>query len=129
VLLSPLHVLAILLVIAAAWCANDGNAGWAFTATTAAIAATMASFFVTLYPVVMISTTNKSYNLTVANSASGHYALTVMTVVAVIFAPLVIAYQAWSYHTFRGRIKSPVAEIPPGTPSLSVIPSSRDGGD
>jgi cytochrome d ubiquinol oxidase subunit II len=97
--------------VAAAWSVRDGHTGWGFAATTAAIAATLASFFVALYPNVMISTTNKSYNLTVANSAAGHYALTVMTVVAAVFAPLVIAYQAWSYHVFRGRIKGPAAEI------------------
>jgi cytochrome d ubiquinol oxidase subunit II len=129
VLLSPLHVLAILLVIAAAWCAIDDYVGWAFAATTAAIAATMASFFITLYPNVMVSTTNRAYNLTVASSASGHYALTVMTVVAVIFAPLVIAYQAWGYYTFRGRIKGPTTDMPPGQPSVSVMTPAPDGTD
>jgi cytochrome d ubiquinol oxidase subunit II len=112
VLLSPLQVLAILLVVAAAWCIRDGNSGWGFAATTAAIAAIVISFFVTLYPNVMISSTNKSYNLTVANSAAGHYSLSVMTIVAVIFAPLVLAYQAWSYYIFRGRIKGPPAKTP-----------------
>ena len=107
VLLSPLQVVAILLVIAAAWSIREGQSGWGFACTTAAIAAVVSSFFVTLYPNVMISTTNKSYNLTVANSAAGHYSLSVMTVVAVIFAPLVVGYQAWSYYTFRARIKGP----------------------
>src|SRR5262249_40364854 len=93
VLPAPLQVLAWLLIVAAAWSIRDGHTGWGFAATTAAIAATLASFFVALYPNLMVSTTNKSYDLTVANSASPHYALSVMTVVAVIFAPLVIAYQ------------------------------------
>ena len=48
-----------------------------------------------------------------ANSASSHYALTVMTVVAVIFTPLVLAYQGWSYYVFRGRIKGPAAQATP----------------
>ena len=91
----------------AAWSVRDGHTGWGFAATTAAIAATMGSLFVSLYPNVMVSSTNAAYNLTVANAASGHYALTVMTVVAVIFTPLVIAYQAWSYYVFRARIKGP----------------------
>ena len=58
-----------------------------------------------LYPNVMVSSTNAAYNLTVANSASSHYALVTMTVVAVVFTPLVLAYQGWSYHVFRGRHK------------------------
>jgi len=104
-----LNIAAILLVIGAAWAVREGHGGWGFAATTATMGASVASLFVALYPNVFVSTTNKSYNITVANSASGSYALTTMTVVAVIFAPLVIAYQAWSYHVFRGRIKGPAA--------------------
>ncbi len=58
----------------------------------------------------MVSSTNAAYNLTVDNSASGHYALTVMTVVAVIFFPLVLIYQGWSFHVFRARLKSPARD-------------------
>jgi cytochrome d ubiquinol oxidase subunit II len=121
VLPAPLQVLAWLLIVAAAWSIRDGHSGWGFAATTAAIAATLVSFFVALYPDVMISTTNKSYNLTVANSASPHYSLVVMTVVAVIFTPLVIAYQAWSYHVFRGRIRMPAAAAAAARPTTSAV--------
>ena len=62
------------------------------------------SIFVALYPNVMVSSTNTAYNLTVSNSSSANYALTVMTVVAVLFAPLVLLYQGWSYHVFRARV-------------------------
>jgi cytochrome d ubiquinol oxidase subunit II len=58
----------------------------------------------------MVSSTNAAYNLTVNNVASGHYALTVMTVVAVIFFPLVLIYQGWSFYVFRGRLKAPQAQ-------------------
>jgi cytochrome d ubiquinol oxidase subunit II len=104
---APLQVAAVLLVVGAAWSVRDGHPGWGFAATTAAIGATVASFFVALYPNVMISSTNSSYNLTVSNSASGNYTLEVMTIVAVIFAPLVLAYQAWSYYIFRRRVVAP----------------------
>ncbi len=57
----------------------------------------------------MVSSTNAAYNLTVNNTASGHYALKVMTVVAVIFFPVVLLYQGWSFHVFRGRVKAPAA--------------------
>jgi cytochrome bd ubiquinol oxidase subunit II len=126
VLPNPIQVLAFLLVVGAAWAAHDGYYDWAFAATTATIAATVGSMFVSLYPNVMVSSTNSAYNLTVANSASGSYALTVMTVVALIFTPLVLAYQAWSYYVFRGRIKGPVAETAPRAPSISVITASQE---
>jgi cytochrome d ubiquinol oxidase subunit II len=128
VLPAPLQVLAWLLIVAAAWSVHDGHTGWGFAATTAAIAATVASFFVALYPNVMISTTNQAYNLTVANSASPHYALSVMTVVAVIFAPLVIAYQAWSYHVFRGRITGPPAQPAAAFGAVQLAPGQPSDG-
>ena len=67
----------------------------------------MGAIFVDLYPNVMVSSTNSAYNLTVTNTASGHYALTVMTVAAAIFMPLVLLYQGWSYHVFRSRLSAP----------------------
>jgi cytochrome d ubiquinol oxidase subunit II len=117
VLPSPLQVLAFLLIVAAAWSVREGHPGWGFAATTCAIAATMGSFWVSLYPNVMVSSTNSAYNLTVANAANSHYALTVMTVVAVLFTPLVLAYQAWSYYVFRGRIKGPAAPAAAAAPA------------
>ena len=66
-------------------------------------------------PNVMVSSTNHAYNLTVNNSASGHYALVVMTITAVLFLPVVLLYQGWSFHVFRGRLRGgpPSAEQPP----------------
>jgi cytochrome d ubiquinol oxidase subunit II len=37
-----------------------------------------------------------------------------MTIVAVVFVPLVLAYQGWSFHVFRARVKAPVTEEPAG---------------
>jgi cytochrome bd-type quinol oxidase subunit 2 len=128
VLLSPLQLASILLVIGAAWAIRDGHAGWGFAATTAAMATTISSIFVTLYPNVMVSSTNASYNLTVAKSASSSYALTTMTVVAVIFLPLVLLYQGWSYHVFRARITAPrTGEAPTSTaPSSTGLATPPD---
>jgi cytochrome bd-type quinol oxidase subunit 2 len=128
VLPSPLQVAAVLLVVGAAWSVRDGHPAWGFTCTTAAMAATVASIFVTLYPNVMVSSTNAAYNLTVKNSASSHYALVTMTVVAAIFTPLVLAYQGWSYHFFRVRLKAPPAGAPaPGPSTASLAGQGTDG--
>ena len=116
VLPAPLEVAAVLFILGAGWSVRDGHTGWGFAATTVAIALTIGSLFADLYPNVMVSSTNSAYNLTVANSASGDYALKLMTVIAVIFTPLVIAYQSWSYYVFRGRLKTP-PESQPGAPA------------
>jgi cytochrome bd ubiquinol oxidase subunit II len=101
---NPVEATAVLAVFGAAWFASEGSEGWAFAATTLAIAATIGSIFLDLYPRVMVSSTNSAYSLTVQNTASGSYALKVMTVVAVILLPVILGYQAWSYHVFHGRI-------------------------
>ncbi len=104
VLVNPIEACAVLAVFAAAWLAAEGREGWAFAATTAALASMIGSMFIALYPRVMVSSTNSAYSLTVANTASGAYALKVMTVVAVVLLPFVLAYQGWSYHVFHRRV-------------------------
>ena len=96
-------------VVFAARLASSDHDGWAFTASAVAIAATVGSIFIDLYPRVMVSSTNAAYNLTVNNAASGHYALVVMSIVTVIFLPLVLLYQGWSFYVFRARVSAPAA--------------------
>ncbi|MFD0688647.1 cytochrome d ubiquinol oxidase subunit II [Actinomadura fibrosa] len=81
-----------------------GREGIAFTGTALAIAATTITLFGNLWPDVMPSSTSDAFSLTVHNAASSHYTLTVMTWVAVVFTPIVLAYQAWSYWVFRQRL-------------------------
>jgi cytochrome d ubiquinol oxidase subunit II len=103
---APLLVEAVAVVatVAAAWLLGRGRDGRAFAATWVAMAAVVVSIFVNLYPRVMVSTLGPSADLTVANTASSPYALKVMTVAAVVLFPVVLAYQAWTYYTFRRRI-------------------------
>jgi cytochrome d ubiquinol oxidase subunit II len=110
---QPVEILALIAVAFAARLAMTDHDGLSFSASAIAIAALVGSIFIDLYPNVMISSTNTAYNLTVNNVASGHYALTVMTVVAVIFFPVVLLYQGWSFHVFRARLQAPPE--PPGT--------------
>ena len=84
--------------------------GWVFVGTAAAIGLTVATLFAALFPDVLPSTTDPAGTLTVANAASSGYTLKIMTWVAAIFAPVVLAYQGWTYWVFRKRIG--VADIP-----------------
>ena len=102
--LNPIELLAVLAAIAAVWLVYDRRDGFAFAATTVTIGACILSIFVGLYPNVMVSTTSKAYSLTVHNTASGPYSLKAMTVVVLLFLPLVIGYQAWTYYVFRRRV-------------------------
>ena len=104
--LNVIELLAVLAVLAAVWLVYEHRDGFAFAATTITIASCILSIFVDLYPNVMVSSTSPAYNLTVHNTASGAYSLKAMTIVVVIFLPLVLAYQTWTYYVFRKRISA-----------------------
>ena len=78
--------------------------GWAFAATGLGAMGFVATIFTGLYPSVIVSDPVFANSLTISNAASGHYALQVITVVAVICIPLVLLYQGWTYHVFRKRL-------------------------
>jgi cytochrome bd ubiquinol oxidase subunit II len=104
VLLSFVDLIAILAVLAALWLVREGRDGWAFAATSVTIVAVVVTLFAGLYPRVLVSTLDSSYDLTVTNTSSAPYALKVMTVVVVILLPAVLVYQGWTYHVFRKRV-------------------------
>jgi cytochrome d ubiquinol oxidase subunit II len=95
-------------IVAVEWLLREKLDGWAFAATGAAIVLLTATLFLNLYPRVLPSTTDPAFSLTVTNAASTDYTLRVMTVVAVVFTPVVLAYQAWTYWVFRRRLRRPV---------------------
>jgi cytochrome d ubiquinol oxidase subunit II len=80
------------------------RSGLAFAATAIGTVLLVATLFTSLYPRVLVSSPNFENSLTVDNASSSHYALAVMTVVALIFTPLVLLYQGWTYYVFRARL-------------------------
>jgi cytochrome bd ubiquinol oxidase subunit II len=84
--------------------ATRGREGWAFVGTFVTIGLAVTGLFVALFPDVMPSTTDAAYSLTTTTAASTAYTLQVMTWVAVVFTPIVLGYQAWTYWVFRKRI-------------------------
>lgn len=78
--------------------------GWAFVTSTLAVALFPISLFQSLFPNVMVSSTNRGWSLDIYNAASTPYTLQIMSIVAAIFVPVVLAYQGWTYWIFRKRI-------------------------
>ena len=78
--------------------------GWAFAGTFGAIALATVSLFLALFPDVMPSSLDPAWSLTAENASSSQKTLGIMTVVAVIFTPIVLLYQSWTYWTFRRRV-------------------------
>ena len=91
--------------LVAAWYSSlKGRFGWAFIANAIAIVAAVVLIFGSMYPDVMPASNDPANSLTVDNASSTDYTLTVMTWVAVIMTPVVLAYQAWTYWVFRRRL-------------------------
>jgi cytochrome d ubiquinol oxidase subunit II len=90
--------------VAAVYLVWTANERWAFAATATTIVAVVVTLFVSLYPRVLVSDPAFGNSLTIDNASSAHYSLTVMTVVAAVFLPIVLLYQAWTYHVFRARL-------------------------
>ena len=99
-------VIAAAALLGALWMNTQGREGWAFIGTAVTIAMAVATYFFILFPNVMPSTTNPAYSLTIANASSTDYTLKVMTIVAVIFTPIVLLYQSWTYWVFRKRLST-----------------------
>lgn len=90
--------------------------GLAFIASAVAIVAAVVLIFGSLYPDVMPAL-DPANSLTVDNASSSDYTLTIMTWVAAVLTPLVLAYQGWTYWVFRKRL---TAEQIPAHAGLTV---------
>jgi len=115
-----LVVLAVLAVVGGYLAETRKREGWAFIGFAVFLVFGAASIFVAAYPVVLPSTVDSAFDLTVQNASSGDYTLGVMSVIAGIALPFILAYQAWSYWVFRRRV-SP-QHLPEAHP---VVPAVR----
>jgi cytochrome bd ubiquinol oxidase subunit II len=116
-------LLAIAALLAAVVCVRLARSGWAFALTAAGAFLVVATIFTSLYPRVMVSSTDFANSLTIDNASSAHYTLAVMSVVALIVAPVVLLYQGWTYHVFRARVGG--AELPSAP---APAPAGEAGG-
>lgn len=110
----PLIALAVIAVVTAWSMARIEREQAAFLALGLFLFAGVATIFIAVYPVVLPSTHDSAWDLTVSNASSSDYTLKLMTIVAAFGVPLVLAYQTWTYWVFRKRIST--ANIPEAHP-------------
>ncbi|WAA12919.1 cytochrome d ubiquinol oxidase subunit II [Fervidibacillus halotolerans] len=103
-ILIPVYGVAVVLYLFLYPLLKNKKEGLSFTMTGLILILVTASFFVVLFPNVMISSVDPSYSISLYDAASGAYSLKVMTIVAGIFVPIVLAYTVWSYYVFRKRV-------------------------
>jgi cytochrome d ubiquinol oxidase subunit II len=96
--------LAVLAFISGYFLLKMGRTGWSFAATGATILFGTVVAFEGLFPMLMPSTLNPDWSLTIYNASSSELTLTIMSVVAFLFLPLILGYQIYSYYVFRKRV-------------------------
>ena len=98
--------------------------GAAFAASAVATLLVPIWAFATLWPNVLPARNNAAWSLTVHNASSTHYTLVVMTVVALVMTPIVLAYQAWTYWVFRARVTG--ADAAAGGYAARIVSAARE---
>lgn len=108
-ILFPL--LGVFAVLTAGYFLRKEQFGRLFITTCLTIAFLVLTIFIFLYPSVMVSSLNPEWSLTIQNAASSFTTLRLMTIVTVIFLPIVLLYQAWTYWVFRKRVTSDAEKL------------------
>jgi cytochrome d ubiquinol oxidase subunit II len=97
-------VIGVLAILFAGYFLRKGQLGRLFMTTCLTIASVVLTIFSFLYPRVMVSSLNPDWSLTIQSAASSDATLRLMTIVTLIFLPIVLLYQAWTYWVFRKRV-------------------------
>ncbi len=79
--------------------------GWAFIGSCLLMGCLMAMFGASMFPNLLYSMPDPQHSLTIYNGASTRYSLEIMTLIAIVGVPLVLAYSAAIYWIFRGKVK------------------------
>jgi len=108
-LTSPILFVVILVTVAALlgvrFYLEKGN--WFSAWFSSALTIVGATFFgvIGLFPNLFPSSINAEYSLSAYNASSSPLTLKIMLVVAILFVPLVLVYQVWTYNLFKGKVR------------------------
>lgn len=102
--LLAVPLLAVASLVSIRFFSAKNNVLASFAASCATIVLVVVTGVTGLFPNLIPSSIDPAYSLTIFNSSSSHYTLKIMTVVALIFVPIVIAYKIWVYRLFRDKV-------------------------
>jgi len=103
-------LIAVVALLASRLFSAQGKTLLAFSASGATIILIVFTGIIGLYPNLIPSSMDPAHSLTIFNSSSSALTLTVMTVVAAIFVPIVIVYQFVVYRFFRKPVTAKLLE-------------------
>ena len=114
--LWSLPVLGVALPLLTILCSRLKLGGWAFVCSSLTLACVILTAGVAMFPFIMPSSTVPNVSLTMWDATSSLLTLKIMTVAAIIFVPIILAYTTWCYYKMAGRLTK--AHIEDNTHSL-----------
>ncbi|GAA3912414.1 cytochrome d ubiquinol oxidase subunit II [Microbacterium invictum] len=97
-------VIAALALLASVALNRADRDGKAFASGAVTIVFAVLTLWLALFPFVMPSSPDLANSLTIENASSTDLTLQIMSWAALIFLPLVLLYQGWTYWVFRKRV-------------------------
>jgi cytochrome d ubiquinol oxidase subunit II len=89
------------------------QAGLAFIASSAGVAAIITTAGLSLFPFFLPSIAQPNHSLTLWDAASSQLTLKIMLVAAIVFMPIIIAYTSWVFRVLRGPVTAQTIEQNP----------------
>ncbi|MBX9444735.1 cytochrome d ubiquinol oxidase subunit II [Dickeya chrysanthemi] len=102
--LWAIPLLGVVLPLVTAVMARAEKGAMAFLFSSLSIACVILTAGIAMFPFIMPSVTVPNVSLTMWDATSSLLTLRVMTVVAIIFVPIVLSYTIWCYYKMFGRI-------------------------
>lgn len=97
-------------------CSRFKQGAWAFVFSSLTLTCVILTAGVAMFPFIMPSSTVPDVSLTMWDATSSLLTLKIMTVAAIIFVPVILAYTTWCYCKMSGRLTK--AQIEDNTHSL-----------
>ncbi|PWI33944.1 cytochrome d ubiquinol oxidase subunit II [Vibrio albus] len=102
--------LAVIMPVIAVFATRQENGALAFLAASLTNAGVILTAGFTMFPFVMPSSLEPNYSLTMWDSTSSELTLQIMTIVAAVFVPIILAYTIWAYTKMFGRLDAKFIE-------------------
>ncbi|MCX0501860.1 cytochrome d ubiquinol oxidase subunit II [Erwinia billingiae] len=103
-LLWIIPALGVVLPLLTILCSRLEKGAWAFVFSSLTLACVILTAGVAMFPFIMPSSTMPNMSLTMWDSTSSLLTLKIMTVAAMIFVPIILAYTTWCYYKMFGRL-------------------------
>ena len=97
-------LLGVVLPLLTILCSRIEKGALAFISSSLTLACVIMTAGIAMFPFIMPSSTVPGISLTMWDATSSLLTLKVMTIAAIIFVPIILAYTAWCYYKMFGRI-------------------------